>query len=233
MGHLARVPARGGLPGYASRHADRRRPMPPPTRHVLLIHGIWNARFWLSPLAAKLRAAGLAPRNWGYASVFGGPAQAVPRLVEALRDGPPTSLVGHSLGGLVALEALRQAPDLPVPRVVCMGTPLRGSRTAAWLADRSADGLLLGRSSQLLRAGCRAWDGAAQVGVVAGNVPHGLGRLVRAFDDASDGTVRIAETRIPGLADHCVVPTSHSGLVLSPLAARQVAAFLLRGRFER
>lgn len=202
-------------------------------RRVLLLHGIWNARPWLAPLAARLRAAGFAPRIWGYASVFGGPEQAVPRLIDTLRAGPPTHLLGYSLGGLVALEALRRAPDLPVPRVVCLGTPLRGSDTARWLAARRVAGLLLGRSSQALCQGCAAWEGPAEVGMIAGDVPHGLGRVLRAFDDASDGTVRVAETRIPGLTDHCVVPASHSGLLLSAQAARQAAAFLAHGRFER
>lgn len=202
------------------------------TRNVLLLHGIWNARLWLSPLAARLRAAGFEPRIWGYASVFGGPDLAIPRLIDALRAGPPTHLLGHSLGGLVALEALRRAPDLPVPRVVCLGTPLRGSDTARWLAAHRVAGLVLGRSSQALRHGYAGWDGGAEVGMVAGDVPRGIGRLLRAFDDASDGTVRVAETRIPGLAAHCVVAASHSGLVLSAQAARQAACFLAHGRFE-
>lgn len=201
---------------------------------VLLLHGIWNARFWLSPLAARLRAAGFAPRIWGYPSVFGGPERAIPLLVDALRAGPPVHLVGHSLGGLVALEALRRAPELPVGRVVCLGTPLRGSATARWLAAHGVAGLLLGRSARTLCSGCGAWDGPVQVGMVAGDVPRGLGRLLGAFQDAreaSDGTVRVAETRVPGLADHVVVRASHSGLVLSAEAARQAAAFLAHGRF--
>ena len=45
---------------------------------MLLLHGIWNARLWLSPLAAKLRAAGFEPEVWGYDSVLGGPERAVP-----------------------------------------------------------------------------------------------------------------------------------------------------------
>ncbi|KAG1251594.1 hypothetical protein G6F65_018284 [Rhizopus arrhizus] len=52
------------------------------------------------------------------------------------------------------------------------------------------------------------------------------------MDDASDGTVALAETRLPGLSDHCVVRTSHSGLVVSPDAARQTAYFLRHGQFD-
>ena len=60
---------------------------------------------------------------FGYSSVFGGPDVAVPQLLERLADAGPLSLVGHSLGGLLALEALRRNPELPVQRVVCLGSP--------------------------------------------------------------------------------------------------------------
>ena len=202
-------------------------------RRVLLVHGIWNAKSWLAPLAARLRAEGFAAQVFGYASVFGGPEQALPRLIERLRAQPVDALVGHSLGGVLALEALRHAPGLPVRRVVCLGSPLQGSATARELAAHAWGAPLLGRSAGLLARGLQAWDGAAEVGMVAGNVPKGLGRLLRRFDGPSDGTVALAETRLPGLADHCEVACSHTGLALSPIAAAQVAHFLRTGRFRR
>ena len=55
---------------------------------------------------------------------------AVPHLIARLRDSEPLALLGHSLGGLIALEALNREPDLPVTRVVCLGSPLRGSHAA-------------------------------------------------------------------------------------------------------
>jgi len=51
------------------------------------------------------------------------------------------------------------------------------------------------------------------------------------FDGGHDGTVSIAETQLPGLADHVVVDASHSGLLLSHVAADQAVAFLRTGRF--
>src|SRR5690606_36647925 len=105
---LAQCPPARPNPGMAS----HREPVPaaasaPVPCTVLLIHGISNAGFWLSSLAAKLRAAGFAPRIWTYDSVRGGGAAAARALGERLRDGPEIDIVGHSLGGLVALEALR------------------------------------------------------------------------------------------------------------------------------
>ncbi len=201
------------------------------THSVLLLHGIWNARAWVGPLAWRLRARGFAVQTFGYASVFGGPEVAVPQLLERLRRAGPVSLVGHSLGGLLALQALREDPSLPVRRVVCLGSPLCGSTTARLLAEHGL-GAALGRSGDLLLDGLPAWQGPAEVGLVAGCVPHGLGRLMGAVEGASDGTVALEETQLPGLSDHCVVQCSHSGLVFSPDAALQTAHFLRHGRFQ-
>ncbi|MCD9086195.1 alpha/beta hydrolase [Stenotrophomonas sp. SY1] len=204
----------------------------PPSRHppVLLLHGIWNTRSWLIPLAWRLRTQGFKVEIFGYPSVSGGPGVAVPLLVERLRGHGPVNLVGHSLGGLVALEALRQAPELEVPRVVCLGSPLCGSGTARTLAEHGWSAAL-GRSSELLLQGLPEWHGNAQVGLIAGSVAHGLGALMGALHGDSDGTVALDETCLSGLADHCIVPSSHSGLVLSQDAATLTAAFLKLGRF--
>lgn len=200
---------------------------------VVLVHGLLNADWWLRPLAARLRAQGFRTSLFGYSSVFDGPERAVPRLLERLRKEPADAIVGHSLGGLIALESLRQAPELAVSRVVCLGSPLCGSQTARNLASRGWGRPLLGRSASMLAGGMADWDGQAEVGVVAGDVARGLGRLFARFDGASDGTVGLEETRLPGLADHCTVHSSHTGLVFSPDAVRQAAHFLRHGRFER
>ena len=204
---------------------------PASPQRVLLLHGIWNAKIWLGPLAARLRAAGFDVDIFGYPSVFGGPEVAVPSLIARLRDSEPVALLGHSLGGLIALEALNREPSLPVTRVVCLGSPLRGSNAARGLAGRIWTSPALGRSAGLLLRGFERWEGRQQVGMVAGNVPHGLGRHFARFEGESDGTVALEETRLAGLADHCVVASSHSGLVFSAAAARQAAHFLNHGRF--
>lgn len=205
---------------------------PPDGPRVLLVHGLLNADWWLRPLAARLRAQGFRPSLFGYSSVFDGPGSAVPRLLERLRREPVEALVGHSLGGLIALESLRQGPELEVSRVVCLGSPLRGSLTARNLAARGWGRSLLGRSESMLAGGIAEWAGRAEVGVVAGDVPRGLGRLFARFDGASDGTVGLEETRLPGLADHCTVHCSHTGLAFSQPAVRQAVHFLRHGRFE-
>lgn len=198
---------------------------------VVLLHGLWMPRASMQWHARQLRKAGHAPHIFSYATVAGGPEAAVPALLQALRE--PCDILAHSLGGLVAVRALQQQPDLPVRRVVCLGSPLRGSAAATGMARLPLGAKTLGRSAGLLRDGCPPWAGPAELGMVAGDVAFGLGRIFGHFEGRSDGTVAVAETRIDGLADHIVLPTSHTGLLLSARAACQAAHFLAHGRFAR
>lgn len=198
---------------------------------VILLHGIWNPACWMLPLALRLRRADFEPHLFGYYGALAGAQAAIDalrRTLDRFAD-RPLALVGHSLGGLVALEAVRPLGSAPVQRVVCLGSPLRGSAAARGICAHHGN-WLLGRSRALLLDGVADWRGEVPVGMVAGRRARGVGRL---FADLgpSDGTVAIAETRLPGLADHCVVEVSHTGLPASAVAARQVVAFLRDGRF--
>lgn len=203
------------------------------TRRVLLLHGIWMVGATMQWFGHRLRTAGFEPETFGYHSIVGGPDDALPRLAERLRQRPDTDIVAHSLGGLVALQALASHPDLPVRRVVCLGVPLCGSAAAAELARVPLVKFWLGRSGDLLRHGCAQWPPHFEVGMVAGSLPHGLGALVTDLQGEHDGTVAMAETHSPQLADHIVIAASHSGLIFSAEVADQTVAFLREGRFKR
>lgn len=206
-------------------------------RRVVLLPGLWMPGASMHWLSLQLRAAGFAPEVFTYRSVADGPDLAVPRLAELLQDAGGADIVAHSLGGLIALQALCEAPGLPVARVVCLGSPLNGSAAAAGMLRWGPSAALLGRSAHLLQNGVRpggghCWEGRAQVGVVAGCVPHGLGALLAGFEGEHDGTVAVVETRLDGIADHVVVEASHSGLLFSAEAAAQAVHFLREGRFR-
>lgn len=203
-----------------------------PRRRVILLHGLWMPGVAMHWLSLQLRDAGFEPEIFSYHSVADGPDLAVPRLVELLRAGGEADIVAHSLGGLIALKALCDAPDLPVGRVVCLGSPLAGSGAAAGVLRWVPTAPLLGRSAALLQEGLGCWRGRAQVGVVAGCVRHGLGALFAGFDGDHDGTVAVVETQLEGIADHVVVECSHSGLLFSSEAAAQAIAFLRTGHFR-
>ncbi|HEX7769851.1 MAG TPA: alpha/beta hydrolase [Dokdonella sp.] len=202
-------------------------------QHVILLHGIWMRGITLQWLARRLRASGYSVETVDYASVFRGIAPAVEDLRERMRarDAEAVHLVGHSLGSLVALEATRGVRGLPDGRVVCLGPPLRGSAVARGLAAIPGGRLLLGSSAEPLLEGVKPWKGKRRVGVIAGRLPYGLGRAVGALSSPHDGTVSVEETQLPGIADHCTVAASHTGLLFSGEVAGLVDTFLRAGRF--
>jgi hypothetical protein len=129
--------------------------------------------------------------------------------------------------------------DANVHRVVCMGSPLAGSRAARHLTQLDWGHTILGRTiaQGVVGQSASEWATCAtdnfEVGIIAGTLAIGLGRLFTRFDGASDGTIAVAETRLRGAKDHIELHVSHSGMVISSNAVDQVAAFLNSGEFLR
>lgn len=200
---------------------------------VLLLHGLLMRRPALWLLARRLRRRGYAPVLFAYPTLWQSPAVAMERLALRLYGlGPgPVHIVAHSLGGLIAVQACNQFQQLPPGKIVCLGSPLAGSSAARGLADKHL-GWIAGRSGPLLRGGLAQLPVGRRVGMVAGDRSIGLGKFFGRMDGPNDGTVAVWETRLPGMAGHVVVPSSHSGLILSPLVAELAANFLETGHFQ-
>jgi len=148
-------------------------------------------------------------------------------------------IIGHSLGGVLALRMHANYPDFMPGRVVCLGSPLTGSRAASYMNELEWAEELIGKSVPDAVINQTANDWAAhvseyrEIGSIAGTVPLGFGRLVAKFDEDNDGTVSVSETRINGAKDHLIMPVSHKGMLVSADVADQAAAFIKRGEFLR
>jgi pimeloyl-ACP methyl ester carboxylesterase len=206
------------------------------TDHVILLHGLWMRGFALSMLHRRLIASGFRVHRFDYLSVAATQQRILDRLQQGMEaiapDAGAVHLVGHSLGGLLALRACLDG-ELPPGRVVCLGSPLKGSAAARGIASWGRGGeVLLGHNRDLLEQGFERWDGRREVGMIAGRMPLGLGAMVGHFSGEHDGTVAVEETRLEGLAAHCVVEANHTGLLFSADVAQRVARFLHHGGFE-
>jgi len=202
---------------------------------VVVAHGLWmpGAETWL--LRKRLAAQGYAAYVFRYRTVSDGlerNAELLDAYLEQLRA-ETIHLVGYSLGGVVSVETLRGHRPQRLGRLVCLGAPLNGSATARALRRLPLGGTLLGRSmTELVEAGGLApWRGSVEIGVVAGDLGVGLGRVLGALQGPNDGTVAVDETRLDGLTDHIVRHVSHTTMLFSRVVAEDTLHFIRHGRF--
>jgi pimeloyl-ACP methyl ester carboxylesterase len=207
---------------------------------AILVHGLWMRGPALTVMKRRLEADGsVRALLFSYPTIVGSMSDHVRRLIDFAHAHAHRSerlhFVGHSLGGLVILKALSVTDDLPSGRAVLLGSPLQGSRTVQRLARVSFGRTLLGGAliEECIDCSSREWSGRRDVGVIAGSMRFGLGRVLGNLGDQHDGTVTVDETRLPGAKDHIVVAASHTGMLLSAEVAAQTRYFLEHGNFSR
>jgi pimeloyl-ACP methyl ester carboxylesterase len=199
---------------------------------VILAHGLWVPGLVMQPLAARLERAGFRCRTFDYMGRARPLAAHAERLARLARSIGPAHFVAHSLGGLVVLEALESDRALEAGRVVLLGTPARGCLSGRRLEQHALGRWLLGKSERLWRDGREAqWTRPEALGVVAGTVALGLGRLFGRLPGQNDGVVTLEETTVAGMRDRVALPVGHSQMLFSARVARQIEAFLRDGRF--
>ena len=182
-------------------------------------------------LARRLRRAGFETRCFGYPSRD--PVEANARRLSAwlaeqgLTGARAPHFVAHSLGGLVLAHFLARQPPPSPPRMVLLGTPLHGSGVARQLARLRIGRWLLGGALTAGLLGGAPGLPPGRILLIAGRRAIGPGRLVPGgLAGPSDGTVAVAETRSPALADHRILPVNHFGMLISRQVADETIAFL-------
>ena len=209
---------------------------------VVCVHGFWSHGTGMYLIKRRLeREFGYRALLFSYPSVRGSLDENAAALAGFIRDQDidRAHIVGHSLGGVLALRMLANDPDALPGRVVCLGSPLTGSRAADYLNAQVWAEDIIGHSlsAGVVRSNASDWAAHVceqrEIGVIAGNVPLGFGRLVADFREDNDGSVGVSETRLRGVADHLVMAVSHKGMLVSSDVADQAGSFLKRGEFLR
>jgi len=204
---------------------------------IILAHGLWMMGSEMSLLKRRLRAAGFHVVQFRYRMVtrhLDFNAEKFAAFITKHAAGR-THLIGHSLGGVLALQTLRAHAGLPIGKVICLGSPLRDSTAGRRFMNLPMGKAWLGKTlpEAVFDNPLGEWDGPQQVGVIAGTRAFGLGRVISAIPRPHDGMVAVSETCLPGITDHLEVHVGHTGLVLSREVANQCVEFLQHGRFSR
>lgn len=219
-------------------------------RRVILIHGLHQFAWVMTPLAKRLNQHGFYTHQFGYRSLKHDIATHSNELNAWLKQNhdpnQPINLVGHSLGGLIIRDFAARFPKWQIGRAVTLGSPHLGSICANYVWRLAPP--LVGKSY------LEALDGAVTpfdetklcLGVIAGTKPKGLGQVILNYhqkkqqgnsdwseeNNIHDGTVYLFETRLDGAADHLILPVSHTGMLLDKTVASQTAYFLQHGYFK-
>ena len=204
--------------------------------NVVVVNGLWLSGQETFLLRKRIESAGFDTRLFTYRSVADDLDTNAARLAAFVADriGGGLHLVGHSLGGLVILRMLERHRLRVGGRIVCLGSPLRGSVAAEALARLPGGAKLLGRSigAALVDGPQQTWSGTEELGLLAGSAGLGCGRFICDLPKPHDGSVAVEETRLDGASDHVVLPVSHLSMLASRAVAEQVVSFLSNGHFE-
>jgi pimeloyl-ACP methyl ester carboxylesterase len=203
---------------------------------VVLVHGLWMHGVVMEVQRALLARMGFDAVCYSYPSARLTLGENADRLALFARTLAASRVhwVAHSLGGLVTLHMLDREPDLPPGRVVLLGTPYhaceaRRAGAATWFGSHM-NGRSLGEWLAIEKS---APISGREIGVIAGRIGVGLGRVVaHGLPSPHDGAVAVEETDIATARDRIVLSVSHTGMLFSREVARQTAAFLRDGRFD-
>ena len=211
---------------------------------VILLHGITRSNLDMLMLKNRLSAEGYHCLNMQYPSTkhpIGDLSTMVHKALERedrYTGADKVHFVGHSMGGLVTRHILAKNRPDNLGAVVMMGTPNKGSEMANYAADHrllsKVFNRMFGPAGHQLRTDHQHLQDEIidyPLGIIASNIS--LNPLAnRVFKAPNDSLVTVENTKLEGMDDHIIIPSTHIAMPFDPRIITQVTSFLKEGAFD-
>lgn len=186
---------------------------------IVLIHGLHMYSWSLFYLAAGFRKAGCDVKVFGYHTVKFNREKTLSDLHEFLNSlkTHDITLIGHSMGGMVAKLYFQTYQAKNIGRIITIGTPHNGSFMARYLLKTPVK-FLLGTSAECgFITPPQKWNNIIPLGCIAGNANFGMTSMLAKLHGnmaPSDGTVFLNEAIDENAHDYTVLPLQHTQMIM-------------------
>lgn len=209
---------------------------------VILLHGFGRSSFSLNRINTHLQENGYRTITIDYPSRrFHVEELAkkfiLPQIKQETKHCSKIHFVGYSLGGLLVRYILANNRPMNLGKVVYIASPHKGVDVVNQLGDYTWFKTIFGPAVLDLKTDTNFLQSLPNIadydaGVISGNFSVNPFTSLFLIEGEDDGTVSVESTKIDGMKDHIIIPSTHSMLLYNQKVIEEVEYFISHGRFR-